>query len=153
MRVRAELADHVQPRREGPGPVRDARRATGRRLLPGGIDLSDGRKRDDADGDCYGKTVSVSGGGNTDRYPRSVQVFASDKQKIKLHPTQKPLALCEYMIRTYTNEGDLVLDNAMGSGTTGVAAFNLGREFVGIEKSYRWFDVARRRIYEAAGIP
>ena len=98
------------------------------------------------DGECYGKTIEVSGGGATDRYPRSVQVFSSDKQKSKLHPTQKPVALMEYMIKTYTNEGDTVLDFTMGSGTTGVAAKNLNRKFIGIELYGPYFDVAQGRI-------
>ena len=105
------------------------------------------KKKHDADGECYGSTVSVSGGGATDRYPRSVQVFSSDKQKCKLHPTQKPVALMEYMIKTYTNEGETVLDFAMGSGTTGVACLNLDRNFIGIEKDEEYFNLSRRRIF------
>ena len=106
-------------------------------------------KRDDADGDCYGKTVSVSGGGSTSRYPRSVQIFKSDKQKSSLHPTQKPVALMEYLIKTYTNEGETVLDFTCGSGTTGVAALNLGRKFIGIELDDNYFDIAKNRVLEA----
>lgn len=98
------------------------------------------------DGDCYGKTVEVSGGGNTDRYPRSIQVFASDKQKIRLHPTQKPVALMEYLIKTYTNEGEAVLDFAFGSGTTGVACVNLNRKFIGIELDENYFNIGKERI-------
>jgi hypothetical protein len=86
----------------------------------------------------YGKVKhDISGGGDTTRYPRSVLVFPSDKQKTKLdgtiHPTQKPVALMEYLIKTYTNEGETVLDFTMGSGTTGVACVNTNREFIGIE--------------------
>ncbi len=103
-------------------------------------------KRDDADGDCYGKTVSVSGGGSTSRYPRSVQIFKSDKQKSSLHPTQKPVALMEYLIKTYTNEAETVLDFTMGSGTTGVACMNLNRKFIGIEMEEHYFNVAKNRI-------
>ncbi|AGG57788.1 DNA methylase [Vibrio phage helene 12B3] len=106
-------------------------------------------KRDDSDGECYGKTRSVSGGGKTSRYPRSVQVFASDKQKCKLHPTQKPVALMEYLIKTYTNEGETVLDFTMGSGTTGVAAKNLNRGFIGIELDDQYFEIAKDRIEKA----
>lgn len=62
------------------------------------------------------------------------------------HPTQKPVALCEYLIKTYTNEGETVLDNCMGSGTTGVAAKNLGRNFIGIEKDEKYFQIASERI-------
>lgn len=66
-----------------------------------------------------------------------------------LHPTQKPVALMEYLIRTYTNEGDTVLDNCMGSGTTGVACVNMSRRFIGIERDEKYFEIARSRI-EAA---
>jgi len=97
--------------------------------------------------DIYGKVKNdISGGGATDRYPRSVQVFPSDKQKISLHPTQKPVALMEYLIRTYTNEGDVVLDNCMGSGTTGIACINTERKFIGIEKDSDYFEIAKNRI-------
>jgi len=103
-------------------------------------------KEGTADGEIYGKTGVVSGGGNTDRCPRSVQVFASDTQKSKLHPTQKPLALIEYMIRTYTNKGDLILDNACGSGTTGLGAKNLGRNFIMMEKDPEHYETACKRV-------
>lgn len=89
----------------------------------------------------------IVGGGSTDRYPRSVLKFPSDKQKNALHPTQKPLALCEYMINTYTNEGDVVLDNCMGSGTVGVAAKKLHRRFIGMELEDKYYDIAEKRIY------
>ena len=68
------------------------------------------------------------------------------------HPTQKPVALMEYLIRTYTNEGETVMDNCMGSGTTGVACANTGREFIGIEKDAAYFEIARQRI-ETAQLP
>lgn len=83
---------------------------------------------------------------STERYPRSVLTFPSDKQRQALHPTQKPVALCEYLIRTYTNEGQTVLDNCMGSGTTGVAALLSGRKFVGIEREPDYFQIACDRI-------
>lgn len=83
---------------------------------------------------------------STERYPRSVLVFSTDKQRSKLHPTQKPVALMEYLIRTYTNEGETVLDNTMGSGTTGVAARNTGRNFIGIERDPEYFAIASARI-------
>lgn len=83
---------------------------------------------------------------STERFPRSVLTFPSDKQRSKLHPTQKPVALCEYLIRTYTNPGDVILDNCMGSGTTGEAAQNTGRGFVGIESDAAFFTVAEERL-------
>lgn len=77
-------------------------------------------------------------------YPRSILHFASDPKPV--HPTQKPVALCEYLIRTYTNQGDTVLDNTMGSGTTGVACQNTGRNFIGIERDPNYFAGAERRL-------
>ena len=83
---------------------------------------------------------------NTDgkRHPLTVQKINRDKDKV--HPTQKPVALMEYLIKTYTNEGDTVLDNVMGSGTTGVACKNLNRNFIGIELDDKYFDIAKERI-------
>lgn len=99
------------------------------------------------DGSNYGKTkVGVSGGGQTDRYPRSVQVFKTDKQKVSLHPTQKPVALLEYLINTYSNEGDVVLDFTFGSCSTGVAALNTNRKFIGIEMEEKYFDIGVNRL-------
>lgn len=83
---------------------------------------------------------------STERYPVSVLVFPSDKQRSKLHPTQKPVDLMEYLIRTYTNPGDVVLDNCMGSGTTGVACLKSGRQFIGIEKKLKFFEIAQQRL-------
>jgi site-specific DNA-methyltransferase (adenine-specific) len=80
------------------------------------------------------------------RYPRTVQYFKTAETEGKLHPTQKPIALCEYLIKTYTNEEDTVLDNCMGSGTTGVACINTNRKFIGIEKDNDYFNVAKNRI-------
>ena len=83
---------------------------------------------------------------STERFPRSVIQFPSDKQRLKLHPTQKPVDLCRYMIRTYTNQGDTVLDNVMGSGTTGVAAKLESRNFIGIEREPEFFQIASNRL-------
>jgi site-specific DNA-methyltransferase (adenine-specific) len=66
-----------------------------------------------------------------------------------VHPTQKPLALMEYLIKTYTNEGETVLDFTMGSGTTGVACVNTGRKFIGIELDQEYFEMAQNRIEQA----
>jgi|TARA_B110000495_G_C22980190_1_gene576106 site-specific DNA-methyltransferase (adenine-specific) len=99
------------------------------------------------DCDVYGETkIGIQKGGNTSRYPRSVQVFSSDKQKSNLHPTQKPVALMEYLIKTYTNEGETVLDFTMGSGTTGVACKILNRDFIGIELDENYFKISKDRI-------
>jgi site-specific DNA-methyltransferase (adenine-specific) len=83
---------------------------------------------------------------STERYPRSVLKLASDKQRSNLHPAQKPLALMEYLIKTYSNEGDTIMDNCMGSGTTGVACVKTGRHFIGIEKDEKYFQIAKERI-------
>lgn len=78
------------------------------------------------------------------RYPRSIQKFSLDKDK--LHPTQKPVALLEYLIKTYTNENDIVLDNCMGSGSTCIAAINTGRQYIGFELDEHYFEIAKERI-------
>jgi len=94
----------------------------------------------------YGKETTAPDYDSTERYPRSVLTFASDKQKSKLHPTQKPLSLIEYMIRTYTNESDLILDNTCGSGTTGLGAKNLGRNFIMMEQDPKYYETACKRV-------
>lgn len=83
------------------------------------------------------------------RYPSSVVKFSNGNNG-NVHPTQKPVALMEYLILTYNNEGDTVMDNCMGSGTTGVACMNTGRRFIGIEMDAGYFQVAQGRIMEAA---
>ena len=80
------------------------------------------------------------------KYPVNVIEASNASQVGKQHPTQKPVALMEYLIKTYTNEGETVLDFTMGSGTTGVACKNLNREFIGIEKDENYFNIARDRI-------
>lgn len=83
---------------------------------------------------------------STERYPRTIIQFPSDKQKLQLHRTQKPVELCRYFIRTYTDIGDTVLDNVMGSGTTGVAAALENRKFIGIENDPAHFNIAENRL-------
>jgi DNA modification methylase len=87
-------------------------------------------------------------------YPKNIIKINNKKNEMHptkvLHPTQKPVALMEYLIRTYTNEGETVLDFTMGSGTTGVACVNTGRKFIGIELDQGYFDIAKERIYIAA---
>jgi len=111
-------------------------------------------KRKDVNSECYGKALSLVEYDSTSRYPRDVLFFSSDKQLGNYHPTQKPVALGEYFIRTYTHEGMLVLDNTMGSGTFGVSAVNTNRQFIGIEKpcleaGTKHFDTACMRIENA----
>lgn len=90
-------------------------------------------KRNTDMGVLYGEAKNPVDYDSTERYPRSVLKFSSDKQKSNLHPTQKPAALNDYMIKTYTNEGDTVLDNCMGSGGSGKSAIKLGRKYIGME--------------------
>lgn len=83
---------------------------------------------------------------STERYPRSVITFPSDKQTSNLHPTQKPVDLLRWLVRTYSNAGDWVLDNTMGSGSTGEACTLEGRNFIGIEKDPHYYAVAKNRL-------
>ncbi len=85
---------------------------------------------------------------STERYPTSVWKFSTDKQRSALHPTQKPVALCEELIKTYTNESALVLDNCAGSFTTAVACDNLKRNWVAIEKERTYFEIGLNRVNE-----
>lgn len=94
-----------------------------------------------------GESTTVNAG---TRYPDSVIFFQQKwRRQDQVHPTQKPVTLMEYLIRTYTNEGETVLDNTMGSGTTGVACVNTGRRFIGIERDAEYFRVASERISSA----
>ena len=86
----------------------------------------------------------IKSGINDFIYPRNYQKFNNRTEG--LHPTQKPVALIEYLIKTYTNENEIVLDFTMGSGTTGVACKNLNRKFIGIEMDDKYFDLAKKRI-------
>jgi len=105
-----------------------------------------------SDGETVGVTqVGWKGGGSTERYPTCVKEFPvvnqdGTSEEGKYHPTQKPVALMEYFTKTYTNEGETVLDFTMGSGTTGVAAKNLNRDFIGIELDEGYFKIAQDRI-------
>lgn len=96
---------------------------------------------------CYGKFHNVTNY-NNEYYPTSIIQISNANQKDKVHPTQKPIALMKYLIKTYTNEGNIVLDNCMGSGTCGVAALKLGRKFIGIELDEDYFQTAKNRIEE-----
>lgn len=104
----------------------------------------------------YGKTkatfmvgahVQVASDVSGMKFPKSIQRFEKHSSQCGLHPTQKPVPLMEYMIRTYTDEGDLVLDNCMGSGTTAVACANTKRRFLGMEKDEGYFATASERIH------
>ena len=113
-----------------------------------GLPYSRGMRKAQTENDVYGKfdrTFIKSSDGK--RYPRSVLKFkTAETEGETYHKTQKPVALFEYLIKTYTNEGDTVLDFCMGSGTTGVACVQTGRHFIGIENDLTYFNIATRRI-------
>ena len=96
----------------------------------------------------YGKQTKAVHVKNTEgtRYPRSVLYFKTAEDEGKLHPTQKPIALYEYLVRTFSNEGDTVLDPFMGSGTTGSASLNTNRDFIGIERDTDYYTIAEKRL-------
>lgn len=91
-------------------------------------------------------------GGDTTRFPKNIIEFKSVNNYKRIHPTEKPVALMEYLIKTYSNEGDVVLDFTMGSGTTGVACVNTNRKFIGIEKDEGYFKIAQERIESTKGV-
>lgn len=99
---------------------------------------------------CYGKFVEVPTKITDEKYPTSIIAISKEhKTGSFFHPTQKPVALLEYLIKTYSNEGETILDNCMGSGSTGVACVNTNRNFVGIELDKQYFDIAKKRIGDA----
>lgn len=102
-----------------------------------------------SDGTTYGKTkTGVKGGGQTDRHPQSVLKFSvvNNDSDQKIHSSQKPVSLFEFLIKSYTNENDVVLDNCLGSGTTCIAAINTGRRYIGIEKDAESCLSAKNRV-------
>ncbi len=125
-------------------PTYNPQKTTGH---PRKVSSADSKKKCKAT-ECYGEH-GLTSYDSTERFPRSVIKTSTDKQKSKLHPTQKPVALMEYLIKTYTNEGEAVLDFTLGSGTTGVACVNLNRNFIGIELDEEYFDIAKKRIEQA----
>ncbi len=100
-------------------------------------------------GEAFGGTIkeNIVTKNEGNRFPTSIIKFNMDKEK--LHPTQKPVALFEYLIKTYTNEGELVLDNCIGSGTTAIACIRTGRKFIGIEKEEKYVEITNKRINDA----
>ncbi len=97
--------------------------------------------------DAYGDLNNEVDNYNDEYYPSNILEFSNaGNMKGKLHPTQKPTELFEYLIKTYTNEGEIVLDFTMGSGTTGVACVNTNRKFIGIELDENYFEIAKKRI-------
>lgn len=96
--------------------------------------------------DCYGEEKNFVQKDNGIRYPKRIIYFNNNYTQNQVHPTQKPVDLMEYLIKTYTKESDLVLDFTMGSGTTGIACKNLNRRFIGIEKEQQYYDIAVKRL-------
>ena len=94
----------------------------------------------------YGKYTPLEAISNGERYPVSILDFSNANRNNRLHPTQKPVDLLEYLIKTYTNERELVLDFTMGSGSTGVACINTNRKFIGIELNEKYFNIAKNRL-------
>lgn len=97
----------------------------------------------------HGENIRDDPGGKTTRYPLDVLEEEAVDQKNRYHPTEKPVPLLSYLIRTYSNPGEVVLDNTMGSGSTGVACVREGRAFCGIEKDPTYFEIANQRIHSA----
>lgn len=127
-------------------PVMQERALAGKTMVRAGV-----RSKASAGLDVYGganKGYDNSKQNPDFRFPSSVQVFNRQRG---LHPTQKPVPLMEYLIKTYTHPGDTVLDNCMGSGTTGVACVNSGRRFIGIERERNYFEIASNRISDSVG--
>ena len=108
-------------------------------------------KEKDATNKNYGEygTVDDDRVGSTEKYPTSIVRFQKPHPSKALHQTEKPVDLLEYLIRTYSNKGDVVLDNCMGSGSTGVACVNTDRRFIGIELNDEYYHIADNRIWEA----
>ena len=99
--------------------------------------------------DIYGKEKEF-GISHMSNFPKQIIEFSNPSGKGQLHPTQKPVDLLEYLIKTYTQDGEVILDNCMGSGSTGVAALNLHRKFVGMELNENYFNIAKERIEKVA---
>ena len=96
--------------------------------------------------DCYGEEKDFVQVDTGLRYPKRIQYFNNNYTREQLHPTQKPVELLEYLIKTYTNEDEVVLDNCMGSGSTGIACINTNRRFIGMEIEEKYFKIAKDRI-------
>jgi len=107
------------------------------------------KKRGVPNDNIHGIVKTKQYGGETLRFPSNIieikSIRGNSKTKTK-HPTQKPVALLEYLIKTHTNEGEIVLDNVMGSGSTGVACININRKFIGIEKDEKYYNISKQRI-------
>lgn len=115
-------------------------------VMNDGSAYNKGVRKNQDEQDIYGGYNAVEVKSNGGRYPRSVIYFRTAESEGKLHKTQKPLALMEYLVKMFSKEGQTVIDPFMGSGTTGLACKNLGRKFIGIEKDEAIFNVAKKRL-------
>lgn len=114
-----------------------------------GVAYNKGERKQQSNDDVYGKYNQAVVKSDGKRYPRNVVYFKTAESEGKtFHKTQKPVALCKYLIKTYTNENETVLDNCMGSGSTGVACVNTRRRFIGIELDENYFEIAKERIIQ-----
>lgn len=122
-------------------PIYNAQKTTGHQRKVSTIN----HKRNSKHSENYGKQKNTHYD-STERYPKSVFTFSSDKQKKSLHPTQKPVDLLEYLIKTYSNEGNTVLDNCAGSGSSGEACNNTNRNYILIEKEEKYIQIIQNRL-------
>ncbi len=129
-------------------PIKEERQGSGKERARYAYSDKSRHASGDFVGNIKGEYDKENDSGNDElRYPSSVQEFNNRASGDRgFHPTQKPVALCEYLIKTYTNEGETVLDNCMGSGTTGVACINTNRKYIGIELDPTYFEIAKKRI-------
>ena len=127
-------------------PIKEERKGSGKERIKHKYNALESKT-----GEANGGLLNTERTGNYGelRNPSSVQYFNNREGCRGLHPTQKPVKLMEYLIKTYTNEGEVVLDNTMGSGTTGVACVNTNRRFIGMELDDKYFEIAERRITDA----
>ena len=115
-----------------------------------GTPYNKGMRKQQTENDVYGEFKQVEVKSEGKRYPRSVIYYKTAETEVEtFHKTQKPVSLLEYLINTYTNTGEVVLDNCMGSGSTGIACINTNRKFIGIELDDTYFNVAKERINNA----
>jgi site-specific DNA-methyltransferase (adenine-specific) len=129
-------------------PIKEERQGSGKERARYAYSDKSRHASGDFVGNIKGEYDKENDSGNDEmRYPSSVQEFNNRASGDRgFHPTQKPVALCEYLIKTYTNEGETVLDNCMGSGSTIVACINTNRNYIGIEKELKYFEIAKKRI-------
>lgn len=127
-------------------PIYNPQMRVGKPLHSKGVSYKERKSKNS----CYGSFEQTEDArkGSTSKYPSSIVKFQKTHPSKASHPTEKSVPLCEWLIRTYTNVGDVVLDNCMGSGSTGIAAIKANRDFIGIEFDSEYFKVSERRIKE-----